>query len=714
MTIYGLVRVAVLAAAAVAGTAWAVEPEERTCFQVLAPYSGRIHIGADVAIVYGIDASVAGRIKGWKEKGYRVHVMTGVAWGEYQDYLFGQYDGTNHEDEAQTTRRGERIGHGKDVYYMSPGAAYGKYLCVGVKRAIDAGAEAIHLEEPEFWVRGGWEPNFKREWKAYYNEEWVAPDSSPEAQWRASKLKYYLYRRALADVFAFVRDYSREIGRDVKCYVPTHSLINYAHWGIVSPESSLIDVGCDGYVAQVWTGTARTPNVYEGVKAQRTFETAFLEYGAMQNLVRASGRRVWYLNDPIEDNPDHSWDDYRTNWESTLVASLLWPEVWRYEVMPWPDRIFKGKYPSREGGKERVGIPAAYATELQAVIRAMGDMKQDDVRWEVCGTRGVGVLISDSMMFQRAGPGASDGDLSSFYGLAMPLVRAGVPVEPVQMESIAGGQGAQAGGRGGDEFLAAYRLLLLTYEGQKPLSPGVNDGIARWVREGGALVVVDDDGDAYNKVKEWWNTGGQSYGTPREHLFEALGVARDFVGTTRVGRGVVVRVNESPARLARDKDGAGKVRQWCEAAGRDVGLAWQEAGGLVLRRGPYVVAAGIGGKARLDGRYVDLFSEGLPVVVNPEVGEGGRRLLVDLTRGGETPRVVAAAGRVIEQRVEGRRMVVRVEGIEDTAGAMRLSLPGRPSRVTVDGEAADATWDAEVAGVVFPNRPAGRLIELEW
>jgi len=28
----------------------------------------------------------------------------------------------------------------------------------------------------------------------------------------------------------------------------------------------------------------------------------------------------------------------------------LQPEVWRYEVMPWPGRIFTGKYP-----KERVG-----------------------------------------------------------------------------------------------------------------------------------------------------------------------------------------------------------------------------------------------------------------------------------------------------------------------------------------------------------------------
>ena len=32
-------------------------------------------------------------------------------------------------------------------------------LCVGVQRALDAWAEAIHLEEPEFWDRAGNPPN---------------------------------------------------------------------------------------------------------------------------------------------------------------------------------------------------------------------------------------------------------------------------------------------------------------------------------------------------------------------------------------------------------------------------------------------------------------------------------------------------------------------------------------------------------------------------
>ena len=41
----------------------------------------------------------------WRDHGYRIHVMTGVSWGGYQDYLYGRFDGVNHEDEAQTGPR---------------------------------------------------------------------------------------------------------------------------------------------------------------------------------------------------------------------------------------------------------------------------------------------------------------------------------------------------------------------------------------------------------------------------------------------------------------------------------------------------------------------------------------------------------------------------------------------------------------------------------
>ena len=64
-----------------------LQVQERSVFQAAAPYADDIHLCSDVAIVYGIDAGMPERVKTWRERGYRVHVMTGVSWGQYQDYL---------------------------------------------------------------------------------------------------------------------------------------------------------------------------------------------------------------------------------------------------------------------------------------------------------------------------------------------------------------------------------------------------------------------------------------------------------------------------------------------------------------------------------------------------------------------------------------------------------------------------------------------------
>jgi hypothetical protein len=593
------------------------------------------------------------------------------------------------------------------VPYISPGEDYGRYLSTGVKRALDQGVEAVYLEEPEFWARSGWEDNFKREWKAYYQEDWQSPDSSPDAQYRASKLKYFLYRRALAQVFDFVSAYGKEHGRTIPCYVATHSLINYANWRIVSPESSLLGVGAQGYIAQVWTGTARTPNVYNGERKERTFETAFLEYGSMQNLVRASGRRIWYLNDPVADNGNSTWDDYRSHWQSTLTASLLQPEVSSYEIMPWPQRVFTGVHPATEEDAEKLrrgssvvptgasgaalapklsvpmkGIPKEYETELQTVIAALGNMKQTDVRWQVAGTRNVGILVSDTMMFERADPHPSDQYLGSFYGLALPLVTRGVPVEPVQIES------ATASG-----FLSRYRLLLLTYEGQKPPTPAFHDALAAWVRAGGALVVVDNDDDPYNQVREWWNTAPNAFVTPRQHLFAQLGIPADATGLFRVGRGVVLSERVSSAALTYQSNGGDTVRGFARLAVAAIHLPWSETNALVLRRGPYVIAAGLddsipsAAPVTLHGRFVDLFDANLPVLTSVTLAPGVRDLLFDLNyAAGTAPRVAAAACAIREIHASTHRLTFTATGQADTTAAVRIQSRLKPTRVTIAGQ----------------------------
>lgn len=663
--------------------------QERLSFQTGGPWSPRVDLNADVALVYGIGNSLPSRIEDWKSHGYRIHVMTGVAWGNYQDYVHGQWNGKKHEDEEQMLKDGSPKAHGRDVFYMSPGDDYGKYLSEGVKRALDAGALAVCLEEPEFWVESGWEANFKKQWRDYYHEDWQPPDSSPEAQYRASKLKYFLYRRALSQVFDFVHQYAKEHGREIPCYVATHSLINYADWRIVSPESSLIQVGCDGYIAQVWTGTARTPNVYDGKLEERTFDSAFLEYGAMQNLVRASGRRVWYLNDPVEDNPRHTWTDYRTNWESTLTASLLQPEVWRYEIMPWPQRIFFGRHASATQPGRRQPIPSDYETELQAVISAMGDMNQppEATRWEACGTQGAGVLVSDTLMFQRGSQQASDEHLGNFFGLALPLLKRGLPVEPVQIEN------ATAPG-----FLDRYKLLLLTYEGQKPPDPKFHEALAAWVKNGGALVVVDDDKDPFNSVRDWWNEGGLSFKTPREHLFKVLGLAADSRGMNHVGNGIVLFESASPAALTYQPDGSDRIRSLTKQAAEAVKLPWKESGALVLRRGPYLVTAGLQETGEdlppvtLHGRMISLFDPTLSVVKEFAVSPGRRALLVDLD---SIPKghqgVIAAACRVQRHVVTADSVKFHADGIAQSPAVVCVAMNEPPRLVELDGKPLGAS-----------------------
>jgi hypothetical protein len=693
------------------------QPLERTCFQTGQSWSPAGDLRSDVAIVYGIDPGLPQRIATWREHGYRIHVMTGVSWGHYQNYLYGRFDGINHEDEAQMDRQGQKVSHGGDVYYMSPGTNYGRFLCQGVQRALDAGAQAIHLEEPEFWVRSGYSEGFKREWRAFYNQDWQPPHVSVDAQWKASKLKYFLYRRALQQVFDYVQDYNRRTGHQVRCYVPTHSLLNYAHWRIVSPESSLAQLtGCDGYIAQVWTGTSRTPNVYGGTLRERTFETAFLEYGAMQNLVRATGRRVWYLNDPVEDNPNHDWNDYRANWESTLVASLLQPEVWRYEVAPWPERVFAGKYPRSSSAGERASIPPAYATELQTVMNALNDMHQTSIEWD-CGTTGMGVLVSDSLMFERGDPSPSDPHLGNVYGLALPFLKRGMPITPVQLENVTL-QG----------YLNGFHGLLLSYHGMKPLTPDVDGALATWVRAGGALVVVDDDSDPFNSVPEWWNTHRLSFATPRLHLFEQLGLRLDYAPIATepvaIGRGLVVWLRKNPVALTaqtRTSD------QFVEVVRKTIAMAgsrWTEANHLLLRRGPYVIAAGLdesiaGDSLTLTGQFVNLFDADLQVRTQVQVNPGARCFLLDLTRvdGGE-PKVLASACKALAADGAAASLSWTVEGVEGTPAVILLSLPqGTPRTVTLDGIPLDPSQSSSSGHLFwlrFFNRSSPRRLTLSY
>jgi hypothetical protein len=104
------------------------------------------------------------------------------------------------------TAKGDTIWHGKLIPYLVPTASFIKYMNEKhIKRVIDAGIDAIYLEEPEFWARAGYSSAFKEEWQKYYGFPWRAPHESPENTYLSNKLKYQLYYNALNKVFTFAK-----------------------------------------------------------------------------------------------------------------------------------------------------------------------------------------------------------------------------------------------------------------------------------------------------------------------------------------------------------------------------------------------------------------------------------------------------------------------------------------------------------------------------
>lgn len=724
---------------------------ELTGFQERAPYSPGIDVQCDFVMVYGVDASMPERVKEFREKGYVVHLMTGSAWGEYQDYLNGEWDGRKHWDESQQSRSGAPILHGKDVPYMVPAVSFSDYLTERLKAAVDAGVEAVHMEEPEFWDRGGYSPAFRREYALYYREPWQPPHSGLDAHYKAARLKAYLYSRTLGRISSALKEYAMvKYGRELRFYVPTHSLLNYTQWKIMSPEAALIDIpSVDGYIAQVWTGTSRSANLYEGVAKERTFETAYLEYGVMQELVRGTGRDMWFLHDPIEDNPEYSWEDYESNYLKTVTASLLHPAVHHYEICPWPNRVFHGTYPvdrkTRRPAEGAKPIPPDYASLLCGIFQTLGNMDQPD--FSFCGSvPGVGILMSDSGLFERSYP---DGVLSdreagrfeetekrfqdlserirkgedcaeesrsvsagveadegvrkalgtsstfpSFFGMALPLLKYGLPVSPAQLDNIRRYPG----------YLDGYSYLILSYEYMKPETPDINQAIASWVRSGGTLFYVGDGSDPYHRIPGWWNRRGADYADPAEHLFESLGLKRQPQERVyKIGNGKMAYLKIAPARLCLTKALASEYREWVRNVLESDGKHWNYANHLTLRRGPYIVSAVMDESISAEpkvfrGLFADLYTKGFDVTEQKVLKPGECALLYDFSRIPDSNcEIVGCSARVLSFDCTGNSFSMTVKGADAITAYLRVRVPGRVREVRATGAggavAVGSEWD---------------------
>ena len=730
------------------------EKEEiKTGFQEIEPWSSEIDLQTDFVMVYGLNESLESRMQQYRERGYKVHLMLGCAWGNYKEYLCGRWDGKEHWDECQTDRNGNPILHGVDTPYMVPTRSFIQYLTEHLCTLIDKGITEIYMEEPEFWEAGGYSEAFKKEYLAYYGVDWEPPHTNINAKYRSSRLKAYLYGRLVRHLSRNIKEYGRKTGKEIHFYVATHSLVNYAQWKIMSPESRLLDVDeVDGFIAQVWTGTSGTGNVYEGHYKSRTFETAYLEYGIMQELVKGTDKEVWFLQDPVEDNPEHGWEEYEDKYKKTLTAALFWPDVDHYEVCPWPNRVFKGRYPRKVGLAEGMiptedmegakNIPDTYATFLASMIQTLGDMTKGENETE---KDAVGVFLADSCMYQRTYPdhvehhgqkinlsGMEDWmnrlifqkeeerqlllsmekmeyaykeccAFPDWFGLTLPLLKYGLPIQPVYFDHMVRY----------DEYLRKYRYLILSYEFMKPESEEFHHKLVEWVKQGGTLFYIGKDFDPYNYLQEWW----QKFfcDTPAQHLFAEFGMDKEPAnGCYRIGEGNVLVWNEVPALLSVNEAIADKYRNWIREGHKMGGYHWKMCNYLSVRRDPYIVIASMqesdmGSVYTKEGLFVDLYEDKYPVVERVLVEPGQEKLLFDLEKIKEDVRIIATAARIENMVCENGQLSIEAKAIDHIQVNMRIRLPGKPEDLCAHTESGknmelQSVWDEKSRTVLLSYR----------
>lgn len=718
---------ALLLLAALTATAQKGDPV-KTTFQSSREWRPTIDNRADAVMIYGTGGNPSDksrkipfeeRVKSWRDRGYITHFMTGIAWGEYQDYFTGKWDGKMHLDEGQVDVKGDTIWHGHMVPYIVPTENYLKYIKeMHVKRVIDAGIDAIFMEEPEFWARAGYSESFKKEWKKYYGFDWRPQHESPENTYLSNKLKYALYLNALNEVFTYAKSYGKTKGMDVKCYVPTHSLINYSQWMIVSPEASLASLPCvDGYIAQVWTGTSREPNYFNGVAKERVFETAFLEYGAMESMTAPTGRKMFFLTDPIEDWP-RDWADYKKNYQATFTAQLLYPNIADYEVMPWPERIYEGLYKTSAKSDQKEKIPRHYSTQMQVMINSLNSMPKTTSK--VSGSTGISILLANSLMFQRfpTHAGYDDPQLANFYGLALPFLKRGVPVKTVHLENLAV-----------KNALAETKVLLMSYSNMKPLAPEAHQYLADWVKNGGVLIYCATDLDPFQSVQEWWNTNGNQYQRPSDHLFEKMGLRDGMAkeGQYSYGKGTFYVLRSDPKEFVVKPNNSHKLLDLTKSLYdvRSKSGKLQFKNYFTLTRGIYDLIAVLDESVsnqpyQVKGNLIDLFDPTLPIVTSKNIQPNEQYLFVNIDHvvNKQKPQVLASASRIYDEKSTGHQYSFTAKSPINTTNISRILLPAKPKSLVVDKKEvfAEANWDKKTKTYLleFENSPEGVYVDIKW
>jgi hypothetical protein len=151
-------------------------------------------------------------------------------------------------------------------------------------------------------------------------------------------------------------------------------------------------------------------------------------------------------------------------------------------------------------------------------------------------------------------------------------------------------------------------------------------------------------------------------------------------------------------------------------------LKWKETNYLALRRGPYVIGAGLDESVSapakvLRGRFINLFDSELAPQRSIVLEPGKRVFLLDLDSV-KSPRLqlLASGCKALLTKQEETRMTLAVEGVSDTPAIVLISSTYRPRSVQLDQQALESFTFNEAEGLLyvrFTNQSRPRYLTIE-
>jgi len=231
---------------------------------------------------------------------------------------------------------------------------------------------------------------------------------------------------------------------------------------------------------------------------------------------------------------------------------------------------------------------------------------------------------------------------------------------------------------------------------------------------------------------EWWNTKGQKYKAPSEHLFKLLGIS-PVTSKDRyvVGKGAVYVIRQNPKEFAmqngEDEKYIKEIKAAYEKDAHAGSLTFKN--NFYLERGPYDIISVLDENPdskpyTVKGPVIDLFDSQLPVLSEKVVPPGEQSLLYDLSRvvDKKQPKVLASASRIYHGKATQNSYSFIAKSPVNTLNSSRVLLPSKPGKITVsdhEGKTINdvkSSWDesSHTLFLGFNNSPDGIKVNIQW